>query len=336
MNLVRNKKDPGLLFKTKVAVMVLLILGGVTITACSAVSGQNVTKQEKESFADPAVKTFSFYKKDGGKLDKWDVVYKDGKIKSVYRNGNEIPVAGIDSLKDMIAENLSDVDQASGLTSFRMPDVSFDSNFNMPRMKRMHVNISGLPDDSTCFRFNDKRFKMNMKRLEKRIKKFKHLKVDIDFDSLGLNRDMEELGENLSKMKIHVKIPDMSKFNKSMKHFAEEMRDYKFDLKHDLDMSNLHEKMSSLKESMKDLKIKMKDLDKELAKLKTFMNDVRNELVKDGVIKSRDEDFSMKLSQDEFIVNGKKQPDSLRDKYKKIYKKDFGKPLDHEMNFRTK
>ena len=61
------------------------------------------------------------------------------------------------------------------------------------------------------------------------------------------------------------------------------------------------------------------------------MHDMRYELVKDILIKSQDEEFNMKFNQKELIINGKKVPENLFEKYKKIYKENFGKDIDSDM-----
>ena len=74
-------------------------------------------------------------------------------------------------------------------------------------------------------------------------------------------------------------------------------------------------------------------LDKDLKKLDSFIDDMKTEMVKDKLINSADEKIDVELNSKEMTVNGKKVDDQLLEKYKDMYKENFGKDLKDKQSF---
>lgn len=71
-----------------------------------------------------------------------------------------------------------------------------------------------------------------------------------------------------------------------------------------------------------------------MKKLKDFIHDTKDELVKDKLMDEGDDLDDFTLSKDEMIVDGKKVSPELHKKYLELYKKHFGKELTGDKKFR--
>jgi len=264
-------------------------------------------------------KTLTFYDDENfGDHIQWKVVLDDGGIVKLYRDGERLSDSEMADKEDYIYDKLEEIEGD---------------------MKNLKVDLAELEDELAemdfnfdfDFKFDDDNFHMN-----------------INFDEDGFAESMEELGEALSKIKgnkynYHFDDDewDSKKFKKEMKKLKHELRNLD-DIDIDIDMDEFNEGMKELSESLKDIKINMsgfddemlklnidmKGLKKDLKKLKGFLKEMSSELEWDGYIDDADEDYELELNEDEMIVNGKKLPDKLHQKYLKMYEKHFGKELE--------
>ena len=121
----------------------------------------------------------------------------------------------------------------------------------------------------------------------------------------------------------------MDDFHRSMDELADNLSNIKVEIS-DRDWGDFRSEMRNLKDELKNLDIDMGDLKFELKRLKRFMKDVRRELIDDGYLEYGDDDFDMEFNEDELIINGRRLPDELLDKYKKMYKEHFGREIDDD------
>ena len=64
------------------------------------------------------------------------------------------------------------------------------------------------------------------------------------------------------------------------------------------------------------------------------MDEMKEELVKDGYIEETEEEFEMEFDEDRIIINGERLPDSLHEKYMKIYEQHFDKKLEKRIQIK--
>ena len=63
------------------------------------------------------------------------------------------------------------------------------------------------------------------------------------------------------------------------------------------------------------------------------MNELKQEMVKDNLIKSKDEKVNLKITDGDIYVNNKKLSDDLQKKYKKMYHDKFGQDMIKHFRF---
>ena len=102
----------------------------------------------------------------------------------------------------------------------------------------------------------------------------------------------------------------------------------------DINLSGLDEAMLKLNKNMGHVRIHLRDLDKKLEKLNGFIDDLKQELIKDNLIENESDKLELEISKDEMKVNGKEVPEELFKKYKKMYEDHFDKKLTDENRFR--
>ena len=82
---------------------------------------------------------------------------------------------------------------------------------------------------------------------------------------------------------------------------------------------------------MRNVNIDLKRSKKEIHKLDQFLKDIKQEMVKDNLIKTPRDKISLKIDDGDIYVNGKKLPDDLAKKYKKLYMDKFGHNMHHAL-----
>ena len=248
---------------------------------------------------DRKVKTYSFTTKDNGQKIYWTAVIRNGKIESLYKNDEKLSDDEITKYKDIVLEHAKKLDESlASLDEFYFPD--------------------------SCSYFNSKAFRHQMKELNERMKNFN---FNFHFDSENYQKMMEQLHENLEKLKEENFFDD-DKWEDLDRKLSDAFKDRNFDFHFNFDFDKLNMSLDKLDLKMKDLKIDMSHLKEKMKALKGFLKDVRAELVKDGYLDENDEDFDLNFTKDKIEVNGKRLPDNLLEKYKKIYKEHFGKEID--------
>ncbi len=142
--------------------------------------------------------------------------------------------------------------------------------------------------------------------------------------------------ENVKLKKFHFNF-DKDNLEDEIKNLNEELEnlDLNFDINMDIniDMDKIKSEIDKAMDNIKDVHININMLDKDLKKLDSFIDDMKDELVKDKLINSADEKTDVDLNSKEMTVNGKKVNDQLLKKYKDMYKEHFGKDLKDKQYF---
>lgn len=278
----------------------LVIIFSLFAVSCSTAQDDELMKS---SYDKKNERKISFYNEENGEEIYYEVVMKDGKIAGIRRNGQIVPENEIEEYEELVYDVLGDM--YSG------------SYFHYPKM--------------FTFKFDTSEFRKNMDLLRKHLDKQKWV---FRFESDEFKKEMEGLGEELKDLdlpKPHIE------FYFDHDKFRDEMDRMKDDLDEIVppDLSDLKADMEQLKTKMKRLESEMEELDANLKKLDGFMEELKNELLKDGYIDSPDGEFEMELDKDSMKVNSHSVTGSDLDKYLSIYKKHFGKYPEEKIRIHT-
>lgn len=303
--------------------------------------------------------TFKFSEDVNGEEKRFKAKLNNGKLEELYIDGDKVDAKDFDKYESKISNRLNEYDSGmkeyrDGMTKFReemkahkhklselrqklgkldrrhSEDFDFDYDFDFPN------NISIPEFDSTHMHKIMAEVKANLKE------HFAHhsikippihvppvhippippippIHVDGD-DDCDYEFDKEEFEESMKEWKKEFEA-GMKEFNKEMKHFdskklAEEIK------------NSVNSK--EFKKSMEDLKVSMSKLKADMKILKEYLNDVKDELVKDKLVNDEDDLDKLYISKTEMKVNGKVVSPELHKKYLQIYKKHYGKDLDDD------
>jgi hypothetical protein len=278
----------------------IAILALVSVSYAFVLGIKNSDDHKKKS------DTFIFY--SGEKQDKYEAVFSDGELKSLSKNGKLLSKDEMKDKEDLVYDRISD--------------------------------LGNKNKEDFVFHFNDKKFNERMKHFSEDMKQIKP-HIHMMLDSLNFNFDsLKSQLAPLKNMRIQIfndlndediDIPDiemdekdfnidMDGINKDLEKAAEEIKNSKEEIAK-LDIPELTKRVD---EEMKKANLDLKRSKKEIHKLDQFLKDIKQEMVKDNLIKSSVDKINLKINDDGISVNGKKLPDDLADKYKKMYKDKFG------------
>lgn len=278
-------------------------------------------------------KSFSF-KEDGS---TWRVDFKDDDISSLYKDGERVPDNEIDQHKEMIYKKLDELRSDYKDFSGKVHRFYFDSDKFKDHMKKFKRDF----DDEKFWRFklefDEEDFEKNMKELEEQLKELKDKKIELYFDSEAFQEKMKDLEENLKNIPPPPIPPDIDvdiyidkeKFKDGMKKLEESLKLHKFNIDSSVfDMKELKESMKDLRKNLKGLKIEISGVKTEMKKLNQFLEELKTELVKDGYLKSEDDDYSLEMSDFQTKINDTVVTQEHHNKYKEIYKQIFKKEIE--------
>ena len=115
----------------------------------------------------------------------------------------------------------------------------------------------------------------------------------------------------------------------------DEMDKHRDELSHiTIDLSGLDVAMSDLDKNLDHIKINLNGLDVKIKNLNEFIDKAKDEMVKDKLIKDKDELLNLDIYENGMKINGKEVPPELYEKYKKMYEDHFGETLSDDNHFR--
>lgn len=316
-------------------------------------------------------RTLKFYDDVDGKEKKFKAKLNNGKLEELYIDGEKVPEKDLNKYENKITERLKEYDSAMDEFHGSMNKYKHEMKQFKEKMKKFKDSYSYNNDYDFDFEydippmppivFDTTEWKNIMKDVQKNLREnfamhsFKippiHIpKIDIpsitippiDLDSLNVKLenckfDNEAFRESMKEWKEKTKDFkfDNEAFKESMKEWKVKMKDFKFDSeKFNEEMKKSGPNSEAFKKSMKELNSNMGKLKEKMKVLKEFINDTKDELVKDKLLNEGDDLDDFILSKDEMKVDGKKVSPELHKKYLELYKKHFGKELKGDEKFR--
>ncbi len=313
--------------------LILIIMLGVFLTlGCSSGSNFNQNEIIINDNNDDGKRTFSFYEDDV----HWKIEFVGDKIVSIYKDGEKIPESEIPKYEDFVSEKVSEFEDDMKEFRSQMADFKIDMNEFDEHMAKMKQELQNAGFE---INFDDEQFRKDMQRLAAEIK--------ANFNSEEFKENMHKLKEELQNMKIDI---DMDEVHNQLREAREQMKNISININIDelkeqlhrtkeqlqeINFSEVSEQIEKAKKQLEGAKFDLKEAKKTLRKYKSFMREFKSELEKDKLIENVDDDFEMEFNSIELIINGKKVPDELHKKYKKMYEQHFDKQMDDDININT-
>ncbi|MGQ9642459.1 MAG: hypothetical protein ACUVT3_01220 [Ignavibacterium sp.] len=293
------------------------------LTSCST------SEATKDSEVKTSEKTFIF--RDG--QDIYRVELDGNRISSLYKNENKIPNNQIDNYKDLVEYELKNLtkdlytkkEKPTRIKIFIDKDISDkdtteydEDDFDVPMFFRFRIDDDFLKDMKT--------------ELDSLMKDLK----DKDFDIYINPDDTKELMMKFKKFFKDFTLPDppkvdMEQFHKEMKKFREQLRH------HELNIDSLE---TELRDRIKDFRkgqkkkieiVELYDENDEFKNSEYFIDELKDELLKDGYLDSSASGFSFRMYESKITFNNKELPGELLNEYKEIFRKHHGRNLNGQI-----
>lgn len=175
-------------------------------------------------------------------------------------------------------------------------------------------DLSNKNKKDFVFHFDDKKFNERMKHFGQ-LAPLKKMKIQIFNDLNDVDIDIPDIEMDEKDFNI-----DMEGINKELEKATEEIKNSKVQISK-LDIPELTIRIN---EEIKKANIDLKKSKKELHKLNQFLNEIKEEMLKDNLIKNPDDKINLKIEDGDIYVNSKKLPDDVAKKFKKLYMDKFG------------
>jgi hypothetical protein len=292
-----NKNYLNIRTRTTLLLVVIFSLVSVSYALVLGIKKEDDPKKQE---------SFTFY--SGEKEDKYEAVFSDGELTSLSKNGKLLTKDEMKNNEDLVYDRIND--------------------------------LSNKYKEDFVFHFDDKKFNERMKHFGEEMKQFKpHIHIMLD----SLNFNFDSLKNQLAPLK-HMKIQifkdlndeefdipdikidekdfniDVDRINKDLEKAAEEIKNSKEEIAQ-LDIPELTKRVN---DEIRKANIDLKKSKGELKKLNEFLKEIKQEMLIDNLIKNPDDKINLKIDDGDIYVNGKKLPDELTKKYKKLYKDKFG------------
>ncbi|MGQ9799811.1 MAG: hypothetical protein ACUVRG_11095 [Ignavibacterium sp.] len=293
------------------------------LTSCST------SEATKDSEVKTSEKTFIF--RDG--QDIYRVEFDGNRISSLYKNENKIPNNQIDNYKDLVEYELKNLtkdlytkkEKPTRIKIFIDKDISDkdtteydEDDFDVPMFFRFRIDDNFLKDMKT--------------ELDSLMKDLK----DKDFDIYINPDDTKELMMKFKKFFKDFTLPeppkvDMEQFYKEMKKFHEQLKQHKLNI--DSLETEFRDRIKDFRKGQKK-KIEIVELYDENDEFKNseyFIDELKDELIKDGYLDSSASGFSFRMYENKITVNNKELPGELLNEYKEIFRKHHGRNLNGQI-----
>lgn len=313
-------------FVLRSTIAFLFLAFAFVLSSCaSSVVNDQIVKPEFEGD-----KSFSF--KDDG--SNWRVDFNDNDITSLYKDGKRVPDSEIKQHRKMIYKKLDELRSDYNDFSGKVHLFNFDSDKLKDLVKKFKRDFDNEKFWKFKLEFDEEDFEKNMKEMEEELK---DKKIELYFDSKCFKKKMKELEETLKNLPDPPTPPgvdvnifiDKEKFKDGMKKLEESIKHHKFNFDSSLfNMKELKENMKDLRENLKGLKIEISGVKSEMQKLNKFLEKLKTELVKDGYLKSENDDYSLEMSDSQTKVNNTVVKQSDHENYKKIYERIFNREIE--------
>jgi len=288
--------------------LVVVILAMVSVSFAFVLGTKNGDDHKKKP------ETFIFY--SGEKQDKYEAVFSDGELKSLSKNGKLLSKDEMKDNEDLVYDRINSIGNKNEEDfGFHFNDKKFNERMKHfgEEMKHMKPHIHMMLD-SLNFNFDTAAFNKQMKELKSQLAPLKDMRIRILSD---MNDDFDIPDIEMDEKDFNI---DMEGINNELEKAAEEIKNSKEEIAK-LDIPELTKRVD---EEMKRANIYLKKSKKELKKLDQFLKDIKQEMVKDNLIKNPGDKIDLKIDDGDIFVNGKKLPDDLAKKYKKLYMDKFG------------
>lgn len=286
--------------------------------------------------------TFRFYEGEDENRIRYKAKLNDGKIEDLYIDGEKIPAKEFDKYENKVNKKIDEYEEL--MSGYRKDKEKYRKTYK-EYSEKMKDYRKKLRDYRNEYRhWDDENFSepdlselreaMRTLRRELRDNFADHSFVvppippvpapEINIPEIDVP-DVHIPPINIPEIDIDVPEINIPPINIPPIHIDPEYFDYDEFYEN---MDEYKHNMKKYKWNMDEFKENMKEFGKEMKKFGRFMEEAKDEMIKDGLINSEDDIDSFTLSENKMVVNGQKASPELHKKYLELYEKHTGKKLE--------
>lgn len=218
---------------------------------------------------------------------KYKAEFSNGKLKTLYKNGAKLSEDDFKKEKKKFLKRLNKLNHKNqppnaGLAWVFPDELDIDVDIDMDKI---HKDVIKLKKK---FSMIDSLNSSNLDSLNNKMKKF-HIVINDDFEA-ALND------------KMYKPFRKFKRFHISPPHFS---------CKIEIDLDDVEKELEEANEELEEANIELKES-------QIRLDDLKKELIKDGLIDKESDEIKIEIDDDEITVNDKPIPDNLKEKYKKL------------------
>ncbi|HTE10710.1 MAG TPA: hypothetical protein VK645_07065 [Chitinophagaceae bacterium] len=139
-------------------------------------------------------------------------------------------------------------------------------------------------------------------------------------DMVKMQKEIQQAMEETKKAMAEMKPVDMEKIQHQLEQAKENMKINESRIKEEIENARSNIRQNLKKDFRKELEKAREGIDRAAMELQNY-KEMLTEMDKDGLLNAR-EPYSIEYKKGELIINGKKQPDTITNKYKHYFKKE--------------
>ncbi|MEP6713778.1 MAG: M56 family metallopeptidase [Ferruginibacter sp.] len=225
---------------------------------------------------------------------KYIIVSENNEVKELYVNSKKIPAEKMGDYKNITGKILrqSKADMEQSDQELRLSEIDMEQSKTAMEQSKMALAQSGV----------------EMENAKKEMQEHKE----------EMSQAMEEAKKDMAKSKI-----EMEQAQKQMKEEMEQSQKTMQQSKMEMEQAQkqMKEEMGKSKKEMELSMIAMEQSKKAMLQSQIMQENIIGDLIKENIIKAKKDLASYKLSNEELIVNGVKQPDTIYKRFKEKYVK---------------
>ncbi|MEP7141489.1 MAG: M56 family metallopeptidase [Ferruginibacter sp.] len=257
---------------------------------------------------------------------KYKIVTKNDQVSELYVNGKKIPaekIAGYKSVTDKILLQAKvDMVQSGKDQEESRADLAESEK------DRMRAKLEMEKEQAEMAVEMEQQRKEMAEEMEQSKKEMEVQKKVMDRDMEQAKKEQEMLTTKESKIEMEQAKLEMEQAKKNMDRDMEqakkEMERVKIEMERDMkqakiEMEQVKKDLARSKSEMVQSRKEMEQSRRDMEESKKMQENVIADFIKENLIKDKKELFSYKLSNEELIVNGVKQPDAIHQRFKDKY-----------------
>lgn len=161
---------------------------------------------------------------------------------------------------------------------------------------------------------------IDVQKMQKEIQKSLAEAMYNNVDSKKMEAEIQRAMEESRKAMSELKNVDMDKFKEELERSKEQLKKQQWQMKEEIENAKKNMKINMEKDLREELENAKEDIARAKEELQGYKSMLR-EMENEGLLSTK-ENYTVEYKDGELSINGKKQPDSVTDKYKHYFRKD--------------